>query len=66
MNEKPEAGAVILGGDFLGLGIIRCLSEHQIPCFLVDYEFSISRFSRMYKDKPQTGAYWNGVTLRII
>lgn len=49
MKEKPEAGAVILGGDFLGLGIIRCLSEHQIPCFLVDYEFSISRFSRYLK-----------------
>ena len=49
MYEKPETGAVILGGDFLGLGIIRCLSEHQIPCFLVDYEFSISRFSRYVK-----------------
>ena len=51
MNEKPEAGAVILGGDFLGLGIIRCLSERQIRCFLVDYEFSISRFSRYVNGK---------------
>lgn len=51
MNKKKEIGAVILGGDFQGLGIIRCLSEHNVPVFLVDYEFSISRFSRYVKRK---------------
>ena len=43
-NNIP--GAIILGGDFQGLGIIRCLAEHNIPVFLVDYELSISKFSR--------------------
>jgi D-aspartate ligase len=46
MKSEERGGAVILGGDFLGLGIIRCLSECGIPCFLVDDEVGIARFSR--------------------
>lgn len=46
-NNQP--GAVILGGDFQGLGIIRCLQEHNIPTFVVDYELGIAKFSRYVK-----------------
>jgi D-aspartate ligase len=39
-------GAVVIGGDFQALGVIRSLSEHDIPVFLVEHEWSISRYSR--------------------
>jgi len=48
-KSVKDIGAVILGGDFQGLGIIHCLSEHNVPVFLVDYEYSISKFSRYVK-----------------
>ncbi len=47
LNDKP--GAIILGGDFQGLGIIRCLQEYNIPVFVIDYEFGIAKFSRYVK-----------------
>jgi D-aspartate ligase len=40
------AGAVILGGDYQGLGIVRSLGRHGIPTCIVDDEHSIARFSR--------------------
>ena len=46
-NDKP--GAIILGGDFQGLGIVRCLQEHNISTFVVDYELGIAKFSRYVK-----------------
>src|SRR6266550_4667548 len=39
-------GAVVVGGDFLGLGIVRSLGRHGIPVCVVDDEPSIARFSR--------------------
>jgi D-aspartate ligase len=39
-------GAVVLGGDFHGLGIVRSLGRHGIPVCVIDDEHSISRFSR--------------------
>lgn len=39
-------GAVVLGGDYQGLGIVRSLGRRGIPACVVDDEFSISRFSR--------------------
>jgi D-aspartate ligase len=41
-----RAGAVIVGGDFHGLGIIRSLGRHAVPLCVVDDEFSIGRFSK--------------------
>ena len=40
------AGAVVLGGDYQGLGIVRSLGRHGVPTFVIDDERSISRFSR--------------------
>jgi D-aspartate ligase len=39
-------GAVVIGGDYQGLGIVRNLSEQGIPVRLIDYELSIGRFSK--------------------
>jgi predicted ATP-grasp superfamily ATP-dependent carboligase len=40
------AGAVVVGGDYQGLGIVRSLGRHGVPICVVDDEASISRFSR--------------------
>src|ERR1700723_2076052 len=39
-------GAVVVGGDYQGLGIVRSLGSRGIPICVVDDERSISGFSR--------------------
>ncbi len=39
-------GAVVIGGDYQGLGIVRSLGRQGVPVCVVDDEHSISRFSR--------------------
>lgn len=39
-------GAVVIGGDYQGLGIIRSLGRRGIPICVIDDEHSIGRFSR--------------------
>jgi D-aspartate ligase len=39
-------GAVVVGGDYQGLGIVRSLGRHGVPVCVVDDEHSISRYSR--------------------
>jgi len=39
-------GAVIIGGDYQGLGIVRSLGRKGIPVCVIDDEHSISRYSR--------------------
>jgi len=47
MRRLPaRAGAVVIGGDYQGLGIVRSLGRHQIPIVIVDDETSIARTSR--------------------
>jgi len=50
LNAKGQSGAkvgaVVVGGDFHGLGIMRSLGRHGIPVCVVDDEYSIGRFSR--------------------
>jgi D-aspartate ligase len=50
VRDKPSAtgpvGAVIIGGDFQGLGIVRSLGKRGVPTCIIDDETSISRFSR--------------------
>lgn len=41
-----RVGAIIVGGDFHGLGIIRSLGRHGVPLCVVDDEYSIGRFSK--------------------
>jgi D-aspartate ligase len=39
-------GAIVIGGDYQGLGIVRSLGRHGIPVCVIDDEQSISRYSR--------------------
>jgi D-aspartate ligase len=39
-------GAVVIGGDFNGLGIVRSLGRRGIPVCVIDDERSVARFSR--------------------
>jgi D-aspartate ligase len=41
-----NAGAVIIGGDYQGLSIVRSLGGHGFPVYVIDNEFSIAPFSR--------------------
>jgi D-aspartate ligase len=45
-SMRATGGAVVVGGDYQGLGIVRSLGRHGIPVCVVDDEYSISRFSR--------------------
>lgn len=44
-SVKP-IGAVVVGGDYQGLGIARSLGRRNVPVCVVDDESSIARFSR--------------------
>jgi len=44
-HTRP-GGAVVVGGDFNGLGIVRSLGRRGIPVCVIDDERSIARFSR--------------------
>jgi predicted ATP-grasp superfamily ATP-dependent carboligase len=39
-------GGIVVGGDFVGLGIVRSLGRRGVPVCVIDDERSISRFSR--------------------
>jgi len=48
LNRRPKdvPGAVVIGGDYQGLGIVRSLGRRGIPICILDDERSISRYSR--------------------
>jgi D-aspartate ligase len=48
LNRKSRdvPGAVVVGGDYQGLGIVRSLGRRGIPICILDDERSISRYSR--------------------
>jgi D-aspartate ligase len=41
-----QAGGVVIGGDYQGLGVARSLGRHGIPVCVIDDETSIARSSR--------------------
>jgi len=41
-----QVGAVVLGGDFQGLGIVRSVGRRGAPVCVIDDEYSIARFSQ--------------------
>jgi D-aspartate ligase len=43
-------GAVVIGGDYQGLGIARSLGRHHIPVCVIDDETSIARTSRFVQN----------------
>jgi D-aspartate ligase len=45
-SEKSKVGAVIIGGHFQGLGVVRSLGRNQVPVCLIDSDFCIGRFSK--------------------
>ena len=45
LAEKP-IGALVIGGDYQGLGIDRSLGRRNVPVWVIDDESSIARFSR--------------------
>jgi predicted ATP-grasp superfamily ATP-dependent carboligase len=45
-SSKATVGAVVVGGDYQGLGIVRSLGRQGIPVCIIDDELSISRYSR--------------------
>jgi D-aspartate ligase len=45
-DVDQTVGAIVIGGDYQGLGIVRSLGRQGIPVCVVDDELSISRYSR--------------------
>lgn len=45
-NSSSPIGAIVLGGDYQGLGIVRSLGRHGVPTCVLDDEHSIARVSR--------------------
>jgi D-aspartate ligase len=45
-SSEPRTGAVVLGGDFNGLAIVRSLGRRGVPVCVIDDEKSIARASR--------------------
>lgn len=43
-TQKP--GAIVIGGHFHGLGVVRALARQGIPVILLDHENSAGKFSR--------------------
>ena len=46
VRRTDHVGAIVVGGDYQGLGIVRSLGQRGIPVFVVDDEQSLSRFSK--------------------
>jgi D-aspartate ligase len=46
VGVNRPVGAVVIGGDYQGLGIVRSLGRQGIPVCVLDDELSISRYSR--------------------
>ncbi len=44
-ESQNKVGAVITGGDFIGLGILRAFARKGVPIVLLDHENCISRYS---------------------
>ena len=45
MSSTQHIGAIVIGGDFQGLGIVRSLGQQCVPICIIDDEPSIARFS---------------------
>src|SRR5438445_10791225 len=45
-KRRKSVGAVVIGGDHPGLAIARSLGRRGIPVYVMDDQYSISKFSR--------------------
>jgi len=48
-KETARIGAISLGGDMVGLGVMRSLWQEGIPTVLLDHELCIGKFSNQKK-----------------
>jgi predicted ATP-grasp superfamily ATP-dependent carboligase len=55
-NGQRRVGAVVVGGDYNGLGIVRSLGRQGVPVVVVDDEPSVSRFSRFTRETVRVDA----------
>src|ERR1700691_4077054 len=46
VTQEPPAGALVVGGDHPGLGIVRSLGRRGIPVYVLDDQYCISSFAR--------------------
>lgn len=46
LSRNQYGGALIIGGDYQGLGIARNLAPLKLPVYVLDHELCIGRFSR--------------------
>jgi D-aspartate ligase len=46
LTGTRRIGALVVGGCFQGLGIVRSLGRRGVPVVVIDDEFSVSRYSR--------------------
>lgn len=49
MKMQEKIGAVITGGDFQALGVLRTLAKKDIPIIMLDSDHCISKYSRFKK-----------------
>ena len=45
-SAKQTVGAIVVGGDYQGLGIVRSLGRQKVPVCVIDDERSIAYFSK--------------------
>ncbi len=45
-RSNRTIGAVVVGGDYQGLGIVRSLGRRKVPVCVIDDEVSIARYSK--------------------
>jgi len=48
-DDLKQPGAIVLGGNFIGLGVVRSLGRHEIPVWVYDTGPCIAKFSRYTK-----------------
>lgn len=48
-HSSSTLGALVVGGDHPGLGVVRSLGRRGVPVYVVDDQICISRFSRFAK-----------------
>src|SRR5580765_4926388 len=57
-SQRVGAGALVIGGNYRGLGIVRSLGRHGIPVWVLTDEHLLaatSRYSRRHWPWPATG-----------
>jgi predicted ATP-grasp superfamily ATP-dependent carboligase len=58
MNDTNPIGAIVTGGDFQALGVVRTLAPKGIPVILLDSDHCVGKYSRYakgcYKSPPLT------------